>query len=168
MELVKQIHYNVDIEKLQSLTSKYIKHNLAIRMNGFSLQHRKEVVDPWNFVDGLESGRVYLNFLEKDFSTINDKFIDTEFERIITHFSLFRTRIMQTTAKSCYSIHQDLTWRLHIPIFTNNKCFFYFPEYKRDFFLEEGKVYLVNTTEKHTFFNSSDVVRIHLVGCMDL
>lgn len=168
MDLVKEINYDVDVEKLQILTSKYIKHNLAIRMNGFSLQHRKEVIEPWNFVDGLESGKLYQNCSEKDFSIINDKFIHTEFERIITHFSLFRTRVMELKGRQCYSIHHDSTWRLHIPIITNDNCFFYFPKHKQDFFLEEGKVYLVNTIEKHTFVNTSNDNRAHLVGCIDI
>ena len=74
---------------------------------------------------------------------------------------------MNMIGKTCYSLHQDMTWRLHIPIITNDKCFFYFPKHKQDFFLEEGKVYLVNTTETHTFVNSSTDHRIHLVGCID-
>ena len=167
MKLVKEINFNVDIKKLQILTSQYIENDLAYRMNGFSLQHRKEVVDPWNFVDGLESGKLYQNFSEKEFSTINEKFINTEFERIINHFSLFRTRILELARKRCYTMHQDTTWRLHIPILTNNKCFFYFPEHKQDFCLEQGKVYLVNTVEKHTFVNTSHDDRVHLVGSID-
>ena len=167
MELVKEINFGVDIKELQHFTLQYLNHDFAIRMNGFSLQHRKAVVDPWNFVDGLESGKLYQNFSEKVFSTINEKFINTEFERIINHFSLFRTRIMNMIGKTCYSLHQDMTWRLHIPIITNDNCFFYFPKHKQDFFLEEGKVYLVNTTETHTFVNSSIDRRIHLVGCID-
>jgi len=168
MELVKEINFGVDIKELQHFTLQYLNNDFAIRMNGFSLQHRNDVVDPWSFVDGLESGKLYQNFSEKVFSTINEKFINTEFERIINHFSLFRTRIMNMIGKTCYSLHQDMTWRLHIPIITNDKCFFYFPKHKQDFRLEQGKAYLVNTTEKHTFVNSSTDHRIHLVGCIDI
>ena len=168
MELVKEINFGVDIKELQHFTLQYLKHHFAIRMNGFSLQHRNDVVDPWNFVDGLESGKLYQNFSEKEFSTVNEKFINTEFERIINYFSLFRTRIMIMEGKTCYSVHQDTTWRLHIPINTNDNCFFYFPKHKQDFILEEGKVYLVNTTETHTFVNTDNEDRVHLVGCINL
>ena len=93
-------------------------------------------------------------------------FKNTEFERIVNDFKLVRSRIMLLQGKNCYSIHQDTSWRLHIPIETNTGCLFYFPDHKEHFHLEEGKVYKVNSTKRHTFFNASTEDRIHFIGCL--
>lgn len=169
MSLIKEIDYPVDYNELFSLLEDIINnHDIVRRMNGLAIQHRKDVPIPWNIVDGLERLKLYNGISEKDFCQIHEKFCNTQFENIIDHFQLYRSRIMIMEPKTCYSFHADSTWRLHVPIATNNDCVFYFPEYNQQYHLELGKVYLVNTTEKHTFINCSTNSRIHLVGCIDV
>lgn len=169
MELVKELDYKVNYNELFDLVDNISRSNdIVHRMNGLSLQHRKGVLNPWNIVDGLESLKYYDGFFEKDFNQTHEKFINTPFENLINDFKLFRTRIMIMQGKTCYSFHADPTWRLHVPIFTDKDCVFYWPKHKEQYHLELGKVYLINTTEKHTFINSSAISRWHLVGCIDV
>ena len=143
-----------------------IDNPVTIRMEGISVQHRKNISAPWDSIDGLESLQLYENCTENDFSVINIKFKNTEYERIINNFGLVRSRVMLLERSTNYSIHKDLSWRLHIPIETDDTCMVYFPDHKEHFYLEEGKVYKVNTTEKHTFMNTGDNRRIHFIGCL--
>lgn len=167
VDLIKEVEYDLDLQDLKNLVEDFFSNDFVIRFKGVALQHRNGVAYPWSLVDGLENLKNYNNVNEKDFAVINEFFCNRSVEKIINHFSLYRTRIMKLEGRSCYSIHKDQTWRLHIPIQTNSNCFFYFPKYKQDFYLEQGKVYLVNTSELHTFVNTDLTERYHLLGCID-
>jgi hypothetical protein len=167
MELIEELDYEFDFDQLKKDFLNFDYHDITRRFEGISLQHRNDILPPWNDVDGLESIGLY-NCVEKDFNVINKNFKNTEFEKIINNFNLIRSRILIMNKKSCYSIHHDYSWRLHMPIKTNSKCLFYFPDHEKHFNLEEGKVYKVNTTQKHTFLNSSFEERIHFIGCIDV
>jgi len=167
MKLVEELDYQFDFIKLKNECPIIPEDSMAIRMEGLSIQHRKNVVAPWNTIDGLESLRHYdEDCTDKDFNIVHNNFKNTEYEKIINDFNLVRSRILLLYEKRCYSIHQDMSWRLHIPIETNPDCLFYFSDYKEHFHLEEGKVYKVNTTERHTFFNAGWDNRIHFMGCL--
>lgn len=168
MELVKELKYQINIDDIRNCLEDVRKHPLVIRMEGISVQHRKGVPSPWDIIDGLESLKLYNGVTEYDFDQIHKSFINTEIEKIVKDFKLIRTRCMFKEGKTCYSFHADPTWRLHVPIWTNKNCVFYFPKHKQQYHLESGKVYLVNTKETHTFINSSDNVRWHLVGCTNI
>ena len=90
MKLVEEIHYQFDFEKLKKETSEINNHPLYIEFNGLSVQHRFNILSPWDQVDGLYSLLLYENCTEKDFSVINTKFKNTEFEKIIQDFNLVR------------------------------------------------------------------------------
>jgi len=83
---------------------------------------------------------------------------------LMQHYNLFRTRVMCMHEKTCYSYHHDFTPRLHIPVHTNENCFFVIEKQVYDL-PADGTVYLVNTTLAHTFVNASWEDRIHIVGC---
>lgn len=166
MKLIEELDYKVDIEDIGNCIREIMQHPVAIRMGGISVQHRSGIVSPWDIVDGLEGLKLYNRAAEYEFNQIHERFINTEIEKIVKDFKLFRTRFILVKGKTCYSFHADPTWRLHVPIFTDKDCVFYFPEHKEHYHLESGKVYLVNTTEKHTFINGSDIIRWHLVGCV--
>lgn len=169
MELIKEINYNIDINKLLKIVNGYVYKDLALRMEGFSVQTRLNVPYPWNFIDGLESLKLYpTGTVEQDFKFLNQIFKNTVIENIVCDLKLFRTRVMIKNQKTCYSFHQDATWRVHIPIITDPQCVFYFPEHGQRFHLEVGKVYNVNTKEIHTFINASERQRVHMVGCIDI
>lgn len=77
---------------------------------------------------------------------------------------VFRTRIMLTRSKTCYSIHRDYSPRLHLPIITNTQCNFVFADPARLIHMPaDGRTYWVDTRIKHTFMNGSLDPRLHLV-----
>ena len=82
---------------------------------------------------------------------------------IMRNYSLSRTRLMRQQKKSCYSYHIDDMKRFHIPIYTNDKCFFIINDllYRLP---ADGSIFLVDTTLIHTAVNASFDERIHLVG----
>ena len=167
MKLVEELDYQFNFIKLKNECPNITRDTLGLRMKGLSIQHRKNILDPWNIIDGLESIRHYdKNCTEEDFNIIHKNFINTEYESIITDFKLVRSRLLLLENTKCYSIHRDYSWRSHIPIETNPGCLFYFPDHKEHFHLEERKVYKVNTTKRHTFFNASTEDRIHFIGCL--
>lgn len=87
-------------------------------------------------------------------------------------FPVVRTRIMIQPPKSCYSIHQDKTIRMHIPIYGAYDTYgkggrFIFTDPAEVLAFEEGKVILVNTRLEHTAMNSStEKERVHIVTCL--
>ena len=82
---------------------------------------------------------------------------------LIKKHKMFRTRIMIQEPFACYSIHRDFTPRIHIPVYTNNKCLFILEDVIHRL-KDDGSVYSVNTTLDHTAMNGSDSNRIHIVG----
>ena len=76
---------------------------------------------------------------------------------------MVRTRIMTMSSKTCYSYHWDLSSRIHLPLVTNDDCFFVIEDnvYRTP---ADGSVYRVDTTKKHTFVNASFEKRIHIMG----
>ena len=47
---------------------------------------------------------------------------------IIEEHNLYRVRLMKLKSKTCYSYHQDQCKRFHIPLITNDNCFFVFED----------------------------------------
>lgn len=84
--------------------------------------------------------------------------------RIMDKYGMKRTRIMKSNPKTCLTMHQDLTKRIHIPLISNEKCFMAIED--KNYILKPGKVYLTNTTLPHTAVNASETYRVHIVGCM--
>jgi hypothetical protein len=103
---------------------------------------------------------------EKEYSEINPLFQNTIFEDIINQFNLYRTRLMWINPYSCYSIHMDVSKRIHIPLITNPSCLFIFPNVPNIVHISTGNVYIVDTTKMHSFCNFSNTPRLHLVGCI--
>ena len=85
---------------------------------------------------------------------------------IIKELGMYRTRIMKMASKYCYSYHWDRTQRVHIPLITNENCFFVIEdEVVRT--PADGNHYLIDTRKKHTFVNASFEDRWHIVGAVD-
>lgn len=77
---------------------------------------------------------------------------------------VYRTRIMLSRPKSCYSIHRDYSPRLHLPLVTNTQCNFLFTEPARLIHMPAaGDTFWVDTRYEHTFLNGSVYDRLHLV-----
>lgn len=124
-----------------------------------SLQYR-ENEDPWTSSVGRSKGE------ELSYGILNDFFKNTIFETIIRNYNLKRTRLMWLEPYSCYSMHNDETPRIHIPLITNQGCYFLF-KIGLIKHLEIGNVYWVDTRKLHTFVNTSEYARLHLVGIVE-
>ena len=82
---------------------------------------------------------------------------------IIEEHNLYRVRLMKLKSKTCYSYHQDQCKRFHIPLITNDNCFFVIEdEIKR--YPADGNYFIIDTNKKHTAVNASWDDRIHLIG----
>lgn len=123
------------------------------------LQYRKGE-DPWSDAVGVwkQSTTEW-----KDENFINPFFKGTIFEEIIKKYQIKRTRLMWAKPFACYSMHQDVSPRLHIPIITNPDCYFVFKDLA-PIHMPAGKVYWTDTTKAHTAMNCSKEWRLHLVG----
>ena len=71
---------------------------------------------------------------------------------------------MLSKQKSCYSIHRDFTPRLHLPIVTNQDCYFLSESPLKMFHLPaDGTTTFIDTRSNHTFLNTSEHSRLHIV-----
>ncbi len=114
--------------------------------------------DPWTDAVGrMKIGQDWNNCL------LNPFFKGTLFEEIIKKYKLVRTRLMWLKPYSCYSMHRDDSKRLHVPIVTNDNCFFVFKN-EGLISMTTGNVYEVDTTEPHSAMNCSSEWRLHLLG----
>ena len=98
---------------------------------------------------------------EKDFKY---SIFDTLYTNsLLEEYNMVRTRIMTMPSKTCYSYHWDLSSRIHLPLITNDDCFFVIEDnvYRTP---ADGSIYRVDTTKKHTFVNASFDTRIHIMG----
>ena len=121
----------------------------------------KEKEDVWASAVGKHSNN------ELSYNNLNPFFKDTEFETIINEYNLTRSRFMWVGPMSCYSIHQDQTPRLHIPLITNTECFLLFKLGPKLIHLDTGKIYKAETRIPHTIINCSEFPRLHFVGILE-
>jgi hypothetical protein len=122
------------------------------------LQH-KENEDVWASAVGRSSGNEFAS------SLLNPFFKDTVFEEIILKYNLFKTRLMWLNPYACYSMHRDESPRIHIPIVTNDQCYFVFKAIA-PYHIPINSVYWTDTTKGHSFMNCSEIPRLHLVGAV--
>ena len=100
---------------------------------------------------------------EQDFK----EFLFPELEYVnftLKKLNMTRTRVMKMAPKTCYSYHRDQCRRFHIPMITNEKCFFVVAD-EVIRLPADGNYYVIDTTKLHTFVNASFEDRIHIVGC---
>jgi|TARA_Y100000004_G_scaffold180885_1_gene225984 hypothetical protein len=111
-----------------------------------------------------EGKLVNLDNKEKDFNVFAYDLPYTN--SVISELKMYRTRVMNMAPKTCYTYHQDPTERMHIPLVTNDKCFFVIDDRVLRI-PADGNSYLIDTRKMHTFINASFENRIHIVGCVD-
>ena len=85
---------------------------------------------------------------------------------ILKKHNVYRARLMKLKSRTNYTYHQDYTKRFHIPLITNDKCFFVIDE-KIIRYPADGNYYIVDTTKLHTAINASTEDRIHIIGCIN-
>ena len=122
------------------------------------LQGTETIKDPFA---GIGSAR---DLPEKEIQFTYPLFDIPYINSIIKEHNLYRVRLMRLKSKTCYSYHQDPSKRVHIPLITNEKCFFVVAD-EVIRLPADGNYYVIDTTKLHTFVNASFEDRIHIVGC---
>lgn len=110
------------------------------------------------------TGRVHtFNHNEEDFNTLIH---DTPYlNKLVNEVGMYRTRLM-TIKKAVYSWHMDATPRIHIPIFSDPE--FNFMVVQNEVIrMPVGRMYWVNTKAPHTYVNTREEPRLHIVGCVN-
>lgn len=124
------------------------------------LQGTETIKDP--FIGGMKNFYdTYKYEDEKEF--IYPLFDIPYINSIMKEQNLYRVRLMNLKSKTCYTYHEDYEKRFHIPISTNENCFFIIDD-KLKRYPADGNWYIIDTTKKHTAVNASRKDRIHLVG----
>ena len=141
----------IDIEKIKSEIKVLPAYDDQIM-----LQTPKGISDPFYGTD-WKGKRFYEDFTEFTFKSL--KYTN----EVIHSLNIVGTRILRLYPKTCYSYHRDRTQRVHIPIITNDNCFFVIED-KIKRCPANGNHYLIDTTQLHTFVNASKQERIHIVG----
>lgn len=159
--LIKQLE-SIDVspilEEYARLESNIIWADYGFKGRQAGLQHKINE-DEWASAVGRSSGNEFAS------SILNPFFKDTLFEELIVKYKLFKTRLMWLNPYACYSMHQDESPRIHIPLVTNSQCYFIFREMS-PVYLKINNVYWTDTRQLHSFMNCSDVPRLHLVGAV--
>lgn len=78
---------------------------------------------------------------------------------------MYRSRLM-IRKRSVYSWHQDWSPRMHIPVVSNHEKNFMVIEDEVIRMPADGRAVWVDTRKFHTYVNTEEVERIHIVGCI--
>lgn len=158
IKFVESIDASAILAEYSKLEPNIVWTDYGFKGKQCGLQHKIDE-DQWASAVGRSSGN------EFESSILNPFFKNTIFEELIDKYKLFKTRLMWLSPYACYSMHRDESPRIHIPLVTNEQCYFVFkalPPYH----LALNKVYLTDTTYGHSFMNCSDLPRLHLVGAV--
>lgn len=80
-----------------------------------------------------------------------------------------RVRFLRRAPNSCYSVHADDGKRLHMAVYTNPQALIFVEvdgspnTFTAHHIPSNGRMYLVDTTRRHTFMNGGPTERIHLM-----
>lgn len=161
--------YNVDAVFFQELKNEVLDIINRVGWNNgtqIMLQTLDPVVEDW--FTGVGKLKLLTEQDEKKYRHIQPSLKGTNIEKLLssTPLPVYRSRIMKVDPKRCYSIHHDMSCRLHLAIKTNESCLFLFPELsKYNHIPVDRGVYLVDTRETHSFVNCGEDERVHIVMC---
>lgn len=119
-----------------------------------------------NWTSGIGHGFNRTPEWEQEFCYLQESLKGSVIEDYISWLGVpvYRTRIMASRPKTCYSIHRDYSPRLHLPLITNKQCNFVFTDPAKLIHMPaNGETYWVDTRQHHTFMNGSVNSRLHLV-----
>ena len=121
------------------------------------LQGTKNIKDP--FVGIGHINKLPEHELEFKYPLFDIPYINS----IIEEHELYRVRLMRLKSKTCYTYHNDWGTRFHLPIITNDKCFFVIEDIVSRY-PADGNFYMIDVSKTHTAINASLKDRIHLIG----
>lgn len=141
-----------------------IIQDVGFEKNQIICQSLEDNADQWH--SGIGSISELEEKDEKKYCKIHTSLKGTYLEQLISQHNGYRTRIMLMPPRQCYSIHSDHSYRIHIPIVTNDQCWMIWPRDSACYRLFPEMSYLTNTTKPHTFINGGLENRIHVVMCV--
>jgi len=145
---------SIDIDRILLELKKLPKYETQI-----GLQSVKGIDDPF-----YATGRITEK--EHEETDFTEFLFDMPYlNSILKEHNVYRARVMKMKERTCYTYHQDLTKRLHIPLITNENCFLLLDK-QAVHLPADGSVYIVDTTKFHTAINASLEDRIHIIGCL--
>lgn len=172
---VRQLHTDVDVERLQNETQQLIELHLQDYHESQISLTSVDGDDDWTSGNGgCLDGSIY--------RTINQSIQNYYIAELINRYpGYYRWRILRMHPRSSYSIHRDGGWasdshknfRIHIPVITDTQSLMLF--YPKNIFetdrcqleayrMKVGNTYITNTTGYHSAINHSNQTRIHIVG----
>jgi len=99
-----------------------------------------------------------------EWNIVNELFRGTLIEELAHYTDAYKMRIMRLYPHSMYSVHIDKSPRFHIALNTNPGCFFLWPDRKEILHIPaDGNIYYTNTCPRHTYCNSGEEYRDHIV-----
>ena len=157
-----QIHLDVDrlrleLEKLTSRVPLAFERTRQLGLHSFTGS-----TDPW--YDGCRKQRDIGD--DSDYTVLHPELRGTYVEEVFATlpFTPFRARLMMLDPAVCYSIHNDDTPRYHIAVTTSPDARFVFVDRQRIIHIPaDGRIYFVDTRQKHTAFNAGKQPRLHIV-----
>lgn len=164
--MIEKYIRKIDSIDLSGLFKEYLLYESKIQWTVYNENGSKQAgvqyaqdEDPWSCSVGRSKG------IDQDCTLLNPFFKNTILEGLVNKYNLKRTRLMWVGEFSCYTMHEDPSPRIHIPLITNKNCYFVFKDYP-PFYLEPGYIWYVDTTLPHTFMNCSSMKRLHIVGAV--
>ena len=166
-QFIKKLKYEFNIEKISTVIDSLPD------LNQITLNNRgDDPEDPLTCGSGgLQNWyniKTYDDIKEKDFDWkyLNDIFkntyIEEVYDTISEHWQIGRARVMKLESKQCYTYHHDFSKRIHIPLVTNEHCWFFNQDWI-NYNMPVGGIYLLDTTQKHTAGNFGKETRTHIV-----
>lgn len=154
--MITEIEITLDINIIKSELQQVLNYN------GFVDQINLQTVKGKDPFYGSRSGKEFVE-AETEFKHF---FFDMPYiNSILEKYNLCRSRVMKLRSKRCLSYHKDPTKRFHLPVITNQNCFFVINNNVHH--LPVGKCYIMDTTLPHTAVNASFEDRIHIIGTVD-
>jgi hypothetical protein len=151
--MITELETTLDIDIIKSELQEVMNYD------GFIDQINLQTVKGKDPYYGSRAG----NAFEEDETEFVHFYFETHYiNSILQTHNLCRSRLMNLKSKTCLSYHKDPTPRFHIPITTNESCFFIID--KKVHHLPVGKCYIIDSTLPHTAVNASFEDRLHIIG----
>jgi hypothetical protein len=156
--------FQVDVEQMKTEAHKLL-WNPDTKKYATQISLQTDGTDNWEAGTGSQPG---VN--ESIWDQLHPNLAGTWWEEFFasTPLKLFRSRLMVIHPRTCYSLHSDLTPRIHIALDTHPQARFIFTNPAAVVHIpDDGYAWWIDTRHEHTALNGSLKPRIHFVACLD-
>lgn len=160
----KMLNIKIDLDRLKEESLKLLLDPRTGKL-ATQLSLQTDGSDNWESGTGSQPG-----VTESCWDKLHPQLAGTWWEDFFNSIplSLYRSRLMVIQPRTCYSIHTDLSPRIHIAVDTHPHARFVFTSPPSVVHIPaDSYAWLVDTTKEHTAFNGSLKPRIHFVACLD-